>query len=147
VNEDSKQGSRPTRAASSSDASECEACPIRPLSICAGLAEGELDQLAAIVSTRDVHAHGTVFSEGDLSEEVFNVTAGVVTIYKLMSDGRRQVTGFMFPGDFIGLSVDGNFAYSAEAVTPVTLCRFPRRKLDALLDEHPRLQRQMMAVA
>ena len=48
-------------------------------------------------------------------------------LYKLLPDGRRQITGFLFTGDFLGLSMLDRYAYSAEAVTPVSLCQFPRR--------------------
>ena len=33
---------------------------------------------------------------------MFNVVRGVIKLYKLLPDGRRQITGFLFPGDFLG---------------------------------------------
>jgi CRP/FNR family transcriptional regulator len=78
---------------------------------------------------------------------VFNVTAGAVKVYKLLADGRRQMTGFLFPGDFLGLANEKTYAYSAEAITHTMLCRFPRRKLQRLLEEYPKMEHRLLAMA
>ena len=94
--------------------------------------------------TSDVAGDGTttatvlaqaIFAEGDPAEALFNVTGGTVKLYKLLPDGRRQITGFLGVGDFIGLALNESYAYSAETVSQTSLCRFPRRRMEALLDE------------
>jgi CRP/FNR family transcriptional regulator len=95
----------------------------------------------------EVPAHRPIFEEAQPADFVFNVTAGAVKLYKLLPDGRRQVTGFLFPGDFLGLVHNDSYAYSAEALTATTLCRFPRRKLEALLDELPKLEQRLLGIA
>jgi len=70
-----------------------------------------------------------------------------VTVYKLLGDGRRQITGFLFAGDFLGLTHNEAYAYSAEALVPTKLCRFPRRRLESLLAEIPHLELQLLAMA
>ena len=72
----------------------------------------------------------TVFFEGDTAKHVFEITDGVVRLCKLLVDGRRIVTGFLFAGDVIGVSQRHRFGYSAEAVTPVKLRRVSRRRGD-----------------
>jgi len=129
------------------DVNPCGACPVRSLSVCAALEDEELDRLNAIVQSLRLEAHRTVFSEGDAAEHVYNVTSGTVKLYKLLPDGRRQITGFLFAGDFVGLSVNDKLAYTAETVTPVSLCRFPRKRLDSLMDEFPKLQRRLFSMA
>ena len=54
--------------------------------------------------------------EGDPATRVFTLTRGALKLYKLLPDGRRQVTGFMFPGDFLGIAVDDEHAFTVEAV-------------------------------
>ena len=95
----------------------------------------------------DVPAHQPIFDEADTAEHVYNVTGGAVKIYKLLPDGRRQITGFLLPGDFLGLTHKEAYAYSAEALVPTTLCRFPRRKLEGLLDEMPKLEQRLLGMA
>ncbi|MDH3474327.1 MAG: helix-turn-helix domain-containing protein, partial [Rhodospirillales bacterium] len=56
-------------------------------------------------------------------------------------------TGFVGPGDFLGIAYSDTYAYTAEAVTPLSLCRFPRRRLEALFDELPGLEKRVLGVA
>ncbi|HYD99220.1 MAG TPA: helix-turn-helix domain-containing protein, partial [Alphaproteobacteria bacterium] len=86
-------------------------------------------------------------AEGEPADHLFNVTAGTVKLYKLLPDGRRQITGFLGPGDMLGLAAGTGYAYSAEAVTEAALCRFPRLRLEALLDEQPAMRRRLFAMA
>ena len=127
--------------------SPCDTCKAREFSACAPLTAEEQKRLAAIMRTVDVEPHYTIFNEDDPAEFVYNVTAGTVKVYKLLGDGRRQITGFLFAGDFLGLTHNESYAYSAEALAPTTLCRFPRRKLEVLLDEMPNLEQRLLAMA
>ena len=75
------------------------------------------------------------------------IVEGAVKVYKLMPDGRRQITGFLFDGDLLGLAVNETYTYSAEALTPVAVCRFPRRQFERLLDDFPKMERRLLAIA
>jgi len=99
------------------------------------------------MTTVAIPSHRLIFVETEPAENLFNVTEGTVKIYKMMADGRRQVTGFLFPGDFLGLVRSESYAYSAETVTDATLCRFPRSRLEALLEELPNLEQRLLGMA
>ena len=99
------------------------------------------------MKTVTIKSHRLMFVETEPAKSLFNVTEGVVKIYKMMADGRRQVTGFLFPGDFLGLVHNESYAYSAETVTETTLCQFPRSRLEALLDELPNLELRLFGMA
>lgn len=103
--------------------------------------------MADIVRAKHLDPQRTLFSEGDEANCVYNVTSGTVKLYKLLPDGRRQITGFLFTGDFLGLSMHDRYAYSAETVTPVSLCQFPRRQIELLLQEFPKLQQRLFTMA
>jgi CRP/FNR family transcriptional regulator len=122
----------------------CAACEIRELSVCSALSQTELARLSAIIQGRRVETGGTVISEGDPATDLFNVVRGSVKLYKLLPDGRRQVTGFLFPGDFLGIALNDIYAYTAEALEPLQLCRFPSKKLEDLLVELPKLERRLL---
>jgi CRP/FNR family transcriptional regulator len=115
--------------------------------MCAALEPHELHRLNAIVTEVQLEKNLTVFHQEDPATHVFNVTGGVVRLSKMLGDGRRQVTGFMFPGDFFGVSYGDVYVYGAEAVNHVRLCRFPRDKLIASFDDMSKLERWMLAVA
>ncbi len=124
----------------------CEACAVRDLALCSGLEGNELDDLERIVTRIALEPGRTLFYEGDEARNVFNVTSGAIRLYKLLSDGRRQVTGFMLPGDYLGLSVHGIYAYCAEAIGETHLCRFPVKDLNQLLDAYPRLEKRLLGM-
>lgn len=77
-----------------------------------------------------VHAAATVFYEGDAGADLFEVIEGVLKLYKMTADGRCQITGFAYPGHFIGLSQNDTYCYTAEAITGVTLKRYARRAME-----------------
>ncbi len=136
------------RSRASASAPAASACATaRHLTICGALDEQELAQMSAIVSYLELAPGDPLFDEGQPAEHVFNVTAGAVKVYKLLADGRRQMTGFLFPGDFLGLANEETYAYSAEAVTHTVLCRFPRRKLERLLEQYPKMVHRLLGMA
>lgn len=124
----------------------CAHCKARNHSSCAHLDPAEQARVAAIMTTYEVGSNDTVLNEGDPAHNVYNVTSGVLKIYKLLPDGRRQITGFLFPGDFLGLTHNDVYAYSAETLTPTVLCRFSRKKLEALLGEIPHLEQRLLSM-
>jgi len=115
--------------------------------VCDALAPEELHQLAAIISNVELTAGQPLFDEGEPATGVFVVTSGTVKVYRLLPDGRRQVTGFLFSGDYLGLVTSESYAFSAEAVIPALLCRFPRRKLEALITRFPKIESKLLGIA
>ncbi len=49
----------------------------------------------------------TVVNEGDEVSRIYMVNEGLLRAFRFMSDGRRQITHFLFPNDFVGL-IDGD---------------------------------------
>ncbi len=125
----------------------CAACAARQLAFCNVLEGGDLERLLSIMTEATTGAGQAVFFEGDESRHVFNVTEGVVRVSKMLPDGRRQITGFLFPGDFLGLAHGDTYAYTAEAITPVRMCRFKRERLLDLFDELPQLEKRLLGMA
>jgi CRP/FNR family transcriptional regulator, anaerobic regulatory protein len=125
----------------------CESCAARSLSICGAMRAEDLGRLAAARTHQHVAAGETFLDEGEAATHFFNIIDGAVKVFKLMPDGRRQITGFLFAGDLLGLAFNDSYTYSAEAITPVKICRFPRRQLERLLDEFPKMERRLLAMA
>lgn len=92
-------------------------------------------------STVDLAAGASIISEQHPASKLYTLYAGWAFRYKTMSDGRRQILNFLLPGDFIGLQQefsDGPM-HGVEAITPVSLCVFPRDGLWELFRQHPGL--------
>lgn len=119
----------------------------RSVSICNAIDESELRILARATTTVEF-APGEIFRhEGAPPDYLFNVVSGDVKLFKLLADGRRQIVGFLTVGDFIGFGRPEAAACSAEAITPVRLCRFEKGRFRALLETYPGLERRLLAVA
>jgi CRP/FNR family transcriptional regulator len=125
----------------------CAACAVRDLSICGALEPEQLSRLNSIVSEITVAPTQALFFECDTAEHLFIIRRGCARVYKMLTDGRRMITGFLFPSDFVGLASNEGYAYTAEAVTELNLCRFPRRSLEKLFMEFPALERQLLQAA
>jgi CRP/FNR family transcriptional regulator len=137
----------PRRVGTALRTSACESCAARSLSICSAMKSEDLVHLASARTHQQVSAGETFLNEGDAASHFFNLIEGAVKVFKLLPDGRRQITGFLFAGDLLGLAFNESYSYSAEAITPVKLCRFPRRQLERLLDEFPRMEKRLLAMA
>lgn len=125
----------------------CEDCRVRAISVCRSMAASELDELEAITDRIRLPAGRVLFDEGDPAGHLFTLNHGVIKLFKMLPDGRRQITGFLIGGDFLGLAFFRTYAYSAEAVSDAALCRFPRERFMGLLERHPALERELLGRA
>lgn len=58
-----------------------------------------------------------IFAQDEDADMIYRVVSGVVRTSRLMSDGRRQVGDFYYPGDIFGLEPGDEHRYSAEALS------------------------------
>lgn len=123
--------------------SRCETYPGRR-SASATIRTNELDQFAATRTSQTVASGTTFVDEGEPALHVFTVVSGVVKLFKLLADGRRQIVGFRVPGDIFGFAPGGEYTVSAEAISSVTLHRCPRRQLERAFIELPGVERQLL---
>ncbi|HLI14322.1 MAG TPA: helix-turn-helix domain-containing protein [Alphaproteobacteria bacterium] len=114
------------------------------LTLCRGLGQQATSRIATISTIQSVSASQVVFYEGDEADSIYEVVRGTLKIYKLLPDGRRQITGFLSEGHLLGLSLDGTYTYSAEAMTDLVLCRYPRSHFDRIVSEMPGLAQRLL---
>ncbi len=121
----------------------CAYCAAQRVSICDGLVGRPAPCLSTISATTTVPA-GTLFVEqGAKIEHFYSIIAGCAAVLRHLADGRRQISGFLFQGDFFGAPFDTEHAWSAEAITDVTLCRFTRHDFKIVLDATPQLEARL----
>ncbi len=124
-----------------------ETWEVRDKAVCAALDAEDLRQLSSIATSVQLDARNTIFFEGDDATYLFNVVTGAVRLSKLLPDGRRQITGFLFEGDFFGLAVADAYVYTAEALTGTSLCRFNRAGLGELMKRLPKLENELLQLS
>lgn len=125
----------------------CQGCEVRDKAVCGVLDRARLEKFRSLGWTLKLSSGQALFHEGDPATRVFTLTRGTLKLYKLLADGRRQVTGFLHPGDFLGISVDDEHAFSAEALEESQLCWFPRGRFDDFVEEQPTMERELYRMA
>lgn len=92
-------------------AAPCTFSPSRPRPV------DLLDQKMMDGAVRTFEAKEHLFREGDAVTHVYQVEVGHVCTYRSMSDGRRQVIDFAYPGDIIALGAIREHTADAIATT------------------------------
>jgi cAMP-binding proteins - catabolite gene activator and regulatory subunit of cAMP-dependent protein kinases len=119
-----------------------------PTLFCGATADAlELQTLQGLATQVYFRAGRTIFSEGEPADSVFGLSQGVVRLYKLLPDGRRQVLAFALPGNFLGMPLADRHNFSADAIGEVALCRFSRRDLTKFIQSSPNIMRLMVEFA
>lgn len=121
----------------------CVDCDVRRMAVCSALDDSDLGALEAIMTSRKLGANEMLVEEGDPKSRVFSLTSGMLRIYTSLADGRRQIAGFLVPGDYLGLADDDVYSQSAEAVVPSVLCAFSAKEMDGLMESFPRLKERL----
>ncbi len=121
----------------------CDDCQVRLFSVCGALEPSELEELDRISEGKTFSPKAMLFDQDATAGSVFNVTDGIVRLYKSLPDGRRQIVGFALPGDFLGLALMDRYGVAAEAVTNVRVCRFARSAFLKYIDGKPHLLRRL----
>lgn len=121
----------------------CLDCDVRSMAVCAALEDHEVDALERIMISKSLDANQVLAAEGDPKTHVYTLTSGMLRLYASLPDGRRQISGFLMPGDYLGLADDGVHTRTAEAVADAKLCAFPVREMDNLVKAYPRLSERL----
>ena len=87
--------------------------------------------------------------EGEPSDTLYFVVAGVVKVYKISADGKEQIFRIIRPGDSFNdvpvLSGGVNLA-SAAAMSPVVLNGIKKKDLENIVKEHPQVALNLIQV-
>lgn len=137
----------PTVSAFNKAASRCDLCSVLNYTVCGGLSTEELAQFGAATKPVYLAEGGRLVYEGDIDRLVFTVTSGCLKSYKQLADGRRQITGFYFPGDFIGLGRSDTYLADVEAVTDSGVCQMQRSDLKILSGNIPNIEHRLYDLA
>ncbi|MGE5510452.1 MAG: helix-turn-helix domain-containing protein [Bacteroidota bacterium] len=97
------------------------------------------EQSLAQASLRRVEAKEFLFAEGDAFSHLYRIETGAIALYKVLSDGRRQVMGFAYPGDLIGLGAEGEHVMNAQAIKPTRVRCLPVASLRQAVARDPML--------
>ena len=123
---------------------DCSECVVRNSAICSALSSDELGALGQLGRKQRVLRGQTLVWEGDDSIIVANVISGILKVSMSIADGREQIVGVVFPGDFIGRPFGQKSPYSVTALNDAELCIFSRSNFDAFARNHPELEHKLL---
>jgi len=87
-----------------------------------------------------------IFGENEPADYLYKVVSGTVRTYKILNDGRRQVSGFYLPGDIFGLEFTDEHTLSAEAISDAKVLVVKRSALNALAGRDASVAQQFFAL-
>jgi CRP/FNR family transcriptional regulator len=127
---------------------DCKACKAGRMSLCSKIDDKGLARLQEISHSR-LFLRDTILSVQDqVMDELMILLDGMVKLYQDLEDGRRQVIGFLGPGDLLGsIKRTAGTHCTAEAITDVTACTFERAAFLDLVQAFPDLAFQLLITA
>ncbi len=88
---------------------------------------------------------------GDANLACANLVSGILKVTSSTADGREQIVGLLFSGDFIGQLFLHEATLTVTALTESDLCLYPRERFEEVLRgshalEHALLRRTMTSL-
>lgn len=123
----------------------CALCDVREKSVCAELSPREMAHVEKVMAHRRTPKGKALVVEGEANEHLYVILEGSFRLIKILEDGRRQITGFLFKGDFFGVRATEASAYTAEALEDSVVCRFPHAFLDEVSAQFPGIKDRLIA--
>jgi len=137
----------PCAPASADDGSpilECSHCGVRARSVCSALSSDEMAALDQVTQSLRLPAGATLVRTGEPRQYVFTLTAGALRLVRTLPDGRRQITGFVLPGDYVGLTETPQHRHDIEAICESRACRTPLVEMQRLRTTYPQLEHKLL---
>jgi CRP-like cAMP-binding protein len=87
-----------------------------------------------------------VYGEGETSDYVYKVISGTVRTYRVLSDGRRQISAFHLPGDVFGIEFGEEHSCSAEAVVDSSILIVRRSLMFKMAERNSEVARRLWSL-
>jgi CRP/FNR family transcriptional regulator, nitrogen fixation regulation protein len=84
-----------------------------------------------------------VYGEDEPAEYLYQVISGAVRTYRLLDDGRRQISAFYLPGDIFGVEAGEVHLSSAEAIVESRVLVVKRNSVLARAEHEKDLSKQL----
>jgi len=127
-----------------SQVSRCQNCAVRHNALCVSMDDEELTALSSIGRRRIAPAGQVISWAGDASSACANIVSGALKVTAALADGREQIVGLLFPGDFVGQLFADESSLTVTAIIDTDLCSYSRTAFETLLEEHPRMERMLL---
>lgn len=124
----------------------CGYCDIQQLCISSGIDKNHSEKLNDIVKPVGPFDTGQhIYRRGEKFNSLYVIQCGVAKSETSSAEGRKQVTGFYFPGDLVGMESISTSTHPCDviAIEKSWACEIPFAKLEALSSDFPTLQHEL----
>jgi CRP/FNR family nitrogen fixation transcriptional regulator len=87
-----------------------------------------------------------IFGEAEPVDYVYQIVKGAVRSYKLLADGRRQISAFHLPGDVFGIENGEVHRFTAEAVVDTTVLLVRRQDSEGIVREDASIIQEILGL-
>jgi len=123
---------------------DCLHCSVRHLAVCSALSPDEVQALERVTVSQPLPLGATLARAGEPRQHVYTLTAGALRLVRTLADGRRQISGFVLPGDYLGLSGSDHHRHDIEAIAESRVCRVALPQMKDLRARYPHLERKLL---
>jgi CRP/FNR family transcriptional regulator len=135
----------PKKIAVTPESTHCSTCMLNEICLPLGMPPTDVARLDELVKERIRLPKGkTLFQLGDKTEAIYGIRSGSLKTQLEDSSGQIQITGFLLPGEIIGMDglVDNRHASNAIALEDSEVCVIKLEEMDELASKLPSLQWQ-----
>lgn len=128
------------------DSTRCSTCTLNRLCLPLGMSRNDIVKLDQVVNERiRVPKGGALFRLGDKAEAIYGIRSGSLKTQLEDSGGLIQVTGFLLPGELVGMDgfLEGTQLSHAFALEDTEVCVVHINQMDHVAAQIPALRRQL----
>ncbi|MGB3289268.1 MAG: fumarate/nitrate reduction transcriptional regulator Fnr [Burkholderiaceae bacterium] len=129
-----------------SNATRCSTCMLNEICLPLGMPRNDVSKLDELVKERiRIPKGGALFRLGDKTEAVYGIRSGSIKTQLEDSQGQVQITGFLLPGEILGMDglLDNTHISHAIALEDTEVCVIRIDEMDQLAQHLPSLQLQL----
>jgi CRP-like cAMP-binding protein len=86
-------------------------------------------------SAQLVARDGAIFAEGDPARCWYRLLSGSLRVFRVLRDGRRHISDFVFPGQFFGFESGDVHIQGAEAIEPASVIAYSCERIEQRIAE------------
>ncbi len=106
-----------------------------------------IDRLDLVPKLTHYEKGAEIYCEESSIDYVYQVISGAVRNYKLLSDGRCQITAFYLPGDVFGFDCGTSRQTTTDAIAMTTVRAVKRGDIEAAAAEDIQISRLLLSMA
>jgi len=127
------------------ESTRCSTCMLSDICLPVGMARDEVEKLDELVQERiRITKGGTLFNLGEPANAVYGIRFGSLKTQLEDASGHMQITGFLLPGEILGMDgmLENRHVSNAVALEDSEVCVIHIQDMDVLSRHIPSLQQQ-----